>query len=43
MSQWRQSEPVHDMVHLSDAMRVRMGQAVIRHFSCEYDRFGALR
>ena len=42
LSQWRQSEPVHDMVHLSDAMRVRMGQAFIKHFSGEYDRFGAL-
>ena len=41
-SQWRQSEPVLDMVHLNDAMRVRMGQAVVRHFRGELDRFGQL-
>ena len=41
-SQWRQSEPVADMVHLNDRMRVRMGQAVLRHFSGEIDRFGYL-
>ena len=32
LSQWRQSEPISDMVHLNDYMRVRMGQAVIKHF-----------
>ena len=42
LSQWRQSEPISDMVHLSDHMRVRMGQAVIKHFRGEWDRFGTL-
>ena len=42
LSQWRQSEPLHDMLHLNDAMRVRMGQAVIKHFTSEYERFGPL-
>ena len=41
-SQWRQTEPTHDMVHLSDQWRIRMGQAVIRHFTGEFARFGAL-
>ena len=41
-SQWRQSEPTHDMVHLSDQWRVRMGQAVMRWFKGEFDRFGVL-
>ena len=41
-SQWRQTEPTHDMVHLSDQWRIRMGQAVIRHFTVEFARFGAL-
>ena len=41
-SQWRQSEPTRDMVHLSDRWRVRMGQAVLRHFQGEYQRNGVL-
>ena len=41
-SQWRQSEQTDDMVHLSDRWRVRMGQAVLRHFQGEYERNGAL-
>ena len=41
-SQWRQSEPTHDMVHLSDQWSVRMGQAVMRWFRGEFDRFGVL-
>ena len=42
LSQWRQSEPIHDMVHLNDYWRVKMGQAVIKHFRGEWDRFGTL-
>ena len=42
LNQWRQSEPVMDMVHLNDRFRVRMGQAVVRHFMGEQDRFGNL-
>ena len=41
-SQWRQSEPTRDMVHLNDRWRVRMGQAVLRHFGGEYQRNGLL-
>ena len=26
---WRQSEPVSDMVHLSDTCRIRIGMAVV--------------
>ena len=42
LSQWRQSEPISDMVHLNDYWRVKMGQAVIKHFRGERDRFGTL-
>ena len=42
LNQWRQSEPVMDMVHLNDRFRVRMGQAVVRHFMGKQDRFGNL-
>ena len=42
LSQWRQSEPFSDMVHLNDYWRVKMGQAVIKHFRGERDRFGTL-
>ena len=41
-NQWRQSEPVHDMLHLNDFWRVRMGGAVIKHFQGEHERFGKL-
>ena len=41
-SQWRQSEQTRDMVHLNDRWRVRMGQAVLRHFEGEYQRNGLL-
>ena len=40
--QWRQSEPVHDMLHLSDQWRVRLGISVTRHFQGEQDRNGIL-
>ena len=42
LNQWRQSEPVTDMVHLNDRFRIRMGQAVVRHFRGEQVRFGNL-
>ena len=42
LSQWRASEPVHDMVHLSDLWRVRMAKAVIKYFTGEKERFGIL-
>ena len=42
LNQWRHSETVRDMVHLNDRWRIRMGQAVIRHFKGEVDRFGHL-
>ena len=41
-SQWRQSEPTRDMVHLNDRWRIRMGQAVLRHFAGEFQRNGVL-
>ena len=41
-SQWRQSKLTRDMVHLNDRWRVRMGQAVLRHFEGEYTRNGVL-
>jgi hypothetical protein len=40
--QWRQSEPDHDKVHLTDEWRVRMGIQVTRHFKGEMDRFGLI-
>ena len=41
-SQWKETEPTRDMVHLNDRWRVRMGQAVIRHFQGEIQRNGVL-
>ena len=41
-SQWRQSEPVEDMVHLRDYWRVKIGAAVVRHFEGEFERGGIL-
>ena len=41
-NQWRQSEPVHDMLHLNDYWRVRMGGAIVKHFQGEHERFGTL-
>ena len=38
--QWRWSEPVGDMLHLSDQMRIRMGQAVVKFFDAEMERGG---
>ena len=37
LNQWMQSGPVMDMVHLNDRFRVRMVQAVVRHFRGEQD------
>ena len=42
LSQWRQSEPVRDMVHLNDVWRIRMGRSVIKYFGAEVGRFGNL-
>ena len=42
ISQWRATEPVHDMVHLNDTWRVRMAKAVVKYFQGERDRFGIL-
>ena len=41
-SQWRESEPVEDQIHLNDQWRIRMAGAVVRHFRGEMDRFGLL-
>jgi hypothetical protein len=41
-SQWRQSEPVRDRMHLSDTWRVRLGRGVTRHFQGELERHGVL-
>ena len=42
MNQWRESEPVHDKLHLNDQWRVRMAGAVVKHFQGELNRFGPL-
>ena len=42
LSQWRASEPVHDMIHLNDFWRVRLAKSVIKYFRGERDRFGIL-
>ena len=39
-NQWRHTEPVHDKVHLSDQMRVKMGQAVVKYLEGEQERAG---
>ena len=38
--EWRSSEPRHDMLHLSDKMRIKMGRQVIRFFEGENERHG---
>ena len=42
LHKWRQSEPVHDMIHLNDRMRIRLGAAVIHHFENEQYMKGVL-
>ena len=42
LSQWRASEPEHNMVHLNNFLRVRMAKAVIKYFTGERDRFSIL-
>ena len=42
LSKWRQTEEVHDMIHLNDQMRVRLGAAVINHFESEQNKKGVL-
>ena len=39
-NEWRSSEPRHDMLHLSDKMRIKMARQVIRFFEGEYERHG---
>ena len=39
-NEWRASEPRHDMLHLSDSMRVKMGRQVLRFFEGENGRHG---
>ena len=35
---WRATEPVHDKLHLSDQLRVRMARGVVRYFQGEVER-----
>ena len=42
LARWRQSEPVHDMVHLSDYWRTRLGATVVHHFESELQKRGVL-
>lgn len=42
LGRWRQSEPVHDMVHLSDYWRTRLGKSVVNHFESELKNKGVL-
>ena len=39
MSQWLQSEPRGERMHLSDRFRVMLGVGAVRHFRGEYERF----
>ena len=41
-NQWRQTEAMDNMIHLSDEWRIRMGGAVVRHFNGELQREGVL-
>ena len=42
ISQWRQSEPLAEKLHLSDKWRIRLGGAVLNHFEAELNRKGPL-
>ena len=42
LSQWKQSEPMKDKLHLSDYWRIRLGGAVIHHFQAEIAKRGVL-
>ena len=35
LRRWRQSEAVHDMIHLNDFWRIRLGLAVVHHFESQ--------
>ena len=35
---WRATEPIHDLLHLNDQMRIRMGRGVVRYFEGEIER-----
>ena len=39
-NEWRKSEPKHDMLHLSDQLRVKMGKQIVKYFEGENDRHG---
>ena len=39
-NEWRQSEPRHDMLHLGDQMRVKMGKQILKFFEGENGRHG---
>ena len=41
-NEWRVTEPDHDKLHLTDKMRVKMGQNIIKYFEGEYVRNGPL-
>ena len=41
-NEWRQSEPRHDMLHMNDRMRVKMGRQVVRYFEGEHERHGII-
>ena len=41
LGRWRQSEPVHDRVHLSDYWRVRLGKSVVTFFESEQKNNGS--
>ena len=41
-NEWRQSEPRHDMLHMTDKMRVKMGRQVVRFFEGEHKRHGII-
>ena len=42
LARWSQSKPVHDMVHLSDYWRTRLGATVVHHFESELNQRGVL-
>ena len=43
LDRWRESEPIHDKVHLSDVWRAKLGASVVNHFESEMQNKGELR
>ena len=39
-NEWRQSEPRHDMLHLADHLRIKMGKQIVKYFEGENGRHG---